>query len=148
MNIRRAVFLDANDIYQVETESFSTSWSYNSVKADLVNPIAYYWVATIGSKIVGYAGLWKILDEAEVTNIAVLPNFRNKKIGRSLVDTMINYCTETNINYISLEVRESNKIAINIYKSFGFIIKNIRKNYYTNPRENALIMGQQPLIKL
>ncbi|ONI38489.1 ribosomal-protein-alanine N-acetyltransferase [Candidatus Epulonipiscium fishelsonii] len=140
MNIRRAIVLDADDIYQVETKSFSASWSYNSIKADLVNPIAYYWVATIGSTLVGYAGFWKVLDEAEVTNVAVLPNFRNKRIGQTLVNTMLSYCKTADVNYISLEVRESNKIARNIYERLGFAVQNIRKNYYTDPKENALIM--------
>jgi ribosomal-protein-alanine N-acetyltransferase len=89
---------------------------------------------------VGYGGMYTVLNEGYVTNIGVLPQFRRKGIGKSLVEKLLDYSKEKNLEFLTLEVRVSNKAATNLYKSFGFESVGNRKNFYSNPTEDALIM--------
>ena len=88
----------------------------------------------------GYAGTWQILEEAHITNIAVSPDYRRKKVGEALLTTIINDCRNNGIKYITLEVRVSNTPAINLYEKYGFKSLGTRKGYYQNNNEDALIM--------
>ena len=85
-------------------------------------------------------GAWKIIDEAHITNIAVLKEYRGKKIGEALLKEMINTCKDNKINSMTLEVRVSNLVAQNLYKKFGFKFSGIRKEYYSDNKEDAIIM--------
>ena len=98
-----------------------------------------FYVARIDNKTAGYMGLSKIVGEGYVTNIAVLPEYRRKGVGKALLQHVINDC-ETRLEFISLEVRVSNDSAISLYNKFGFVEVGRRKRFYTNPDEDALIM--------
>ena len=123
---------------------FDDFWNYNIFKSELENGNSKYLVAKIGDKIVGFAGIIPILNEADISNIVVHKDFRNKKIGSYLLQNLINLASSLNIEIINLEVRESNIPAIHLYEKYGFEICGIRKKYYNNT-ENAILMRKKIL---
>lgn len=129
-------------IYNISKDSFSIPWSLQSIKSELSNPLAKYIVSidTNLNIVIGFIGVWIVADEADITNIAVHKDYRRLGIGRELLKRLIQLCTDLSCNSITLEVRESNNKARNLYTSLGFIIDGIRKNYYEDNRENAVLM--------
>ncbi len=143
-HIREMRAEDLDDIMEIESLSFSVPWSKNAFISELKNSdVAKYYVITIQNGIVGYAGLWKVLDEAHITNIAVHPQYRNRGMGTALLEKIITVCQKENIANITLEVRKSNETAIKIYKKMGFRHEGIRKEYYRNNKEDAVIMWRR-----
>lgn len=132
---------DIPDIANIENRSFSTPWSEKSI-LESMNAKTVFYTAHYGGKSVGYIGLSKISGEGYVTNIAVLPEYRRRGIGQKLIEYMINDCKEQ-LEFISLEVRVSNNAAVSLYKKFGFERVGLRKNFYTKPTENAVIMTKK-----
>ena len=104
------------------------------------NPRAFYIVAELDEKVVGYAGLWWIGDEGHITNVAVRPGYRHRHIGNGIIQVMIDFTTQEGIMHHTLEVRRSNLPAISLYEKFGFVVEGVRKEYYANNKEDALIM--------
>ena len=131
---------DANELSMLDAECFSIPWSEQSFLNDAKNPIAEYVIARIGEKIVGYAGFWKVLDEAQITNVAVLKKFRRQKIAHKILSELIKLAKQKSIKTLTLEVRESNLAAIKLYSGLNFKKVGTRKNYYKNPTENAVLM--------
>lgn len=131
---------DAKELANLDEQCFSVPWSENSFLNDAKNPIAEYIIARIDNKIVGYAGFWQVLDEGQITNIAVLKEFRRQKIAQKMLFELIEKAKSKNLKILSLEVRESNLAAINLYSGLNFKTVGIRKNYYKNPTENAVLM--------
>lgn len=131
---------DIDGVFEVEKNCFEHHWSKDSFKKELSNENARYIVAKIYDKIVGYVGIWFILDEGHITNVAVHSDYRGKKIGDKLVQALVNLCKENNINSMTLEVRVSNVVAQNLYKKYGFKLAGIRKEYYSDNKEDAMIM--------
>lgn len=128
-------------IYEIEKACFSTPWSKESFRTEVEeNPLAYYIAALEEEHIAGYAGMWVIVDEGHITNIAVDPKFRSKGIGNLLVDSLIKEAESRNLTALTLEVRQSNIIAQNLYKKFGFESGGVRKRYYQDTGEDAIIM--------
>lgn len=141
LNIRRMNIDDVAKVYQIEKDSFPIPWSQNSFLNDINNnKCARYLVACIDDKIVGYCGIWIILDEGHVTNIAISKEYRNLGIGKALFSTLISYSAQLGVRYITLEVRKSNSIAQKIYSDLGFYRVSIRKRYYEDNHEDAFIM--------
>ncbi|MFI3209905.1 MAG: ribosomal protein S18-alanine N-acetyltransferase [Peptostreptococcaceae bacterium] len=130
-------------VLRVEEESFVISWSRKSFEDELKNDKALYLVAKQDEKVIGYIGTWLIFDEAHITNIAVSYEFRNQKIGDKLVSELINICKDKKIKSMTLEVRNSNIIAQKLYKNHGFKLAGIRKEYYSDNKEDALIMWKE-----
>ncbi len=126
------------DIAKIEQQSFSTPWSENSI-LESMNSGTYFYVALFNGAVAGYMGVSKIAGEGYVTNIAVLPEYRNQGIGSKILEYVIKDCQQT-LEFISLEVRVSNQTAISLYKKFGFKQVGLRKRFYTNPTEDAIIM--------
>jgi ribosomal-protein-alanine N-acetyltransferase len=144
VTIRQMESRDINEVYEIEKESFSIPWSYEALKKEVEeNLLALYIVAEIDEKVVGYLGMWKIMDEAHITNIAVKKDYRGQGIGDYLMMAIIDYCEKHNIPNITLEVRKSNQVAINLYKKHGFVECGIRPKYYTDENEDALIMWRR-----
>ena len=137
--IRDFTIEDIDDIYDVEINSFSDPWSKESFKDELKNNVANYLVGCIDNRVVGYVGAWFILDEAHITNVAVKPEFRRQGIANKLIIEFINLAKINNIESITLEVRASNIAAQTLYKTFGFIEQGIRKRYYADNNEDAII---------
>lgn len=130
-----------DDIHKVEESSFTVPWSKGAFYDELSNPLANYYVCQIDDQIIGYMGTWLIADEAHITNIAIHPQFQGKGYGQDLLcGTLKNLTGNKGCKAMTLEVRESNEAAIGLYKKNGFTIEGKRKNYYTEPKEDALIM--------
>jgi ribosomal-protein-alanine N-acetyltransferase len=139
--VRQAELKDLEDIYQIEKLCFPNPWSRDALRYELEsNPRAFYIVAELGGEVIGYAGLWWIEDEGHITNIAVKPGFRSRKIGSGIVQVLIEFTREEGIMHHTLEVRRSNEAAIGLYEKFGFRVEGVRKGYYLNNGEDALIM--------
>ena len=142
--IRQAGPADARDIYEIEKLCFPDPWSLDSVRFELEeNPRAFYVVAEHSGEVVGYAGLWWIVDEGHITNVAVKPGFRNRRIADGIMSVLIDHTVSEGILHHTLEVRTSNEPAIGLYNKHGFAIEGRRKDYYqTGPRgkEDAYIM--------
>ncbi len=135
---------DIDGIFSISNSSFSTPWSIESIKGELNNPLAKYIVAKNEdlNLVVGFVGVWIVVGEASITNIAVHPDYRNEGIGSKLLLSLINLCSDLNCTLINLEVRESNYKAQNLYKKFGFVVDGIRKGYYEDNKENAILMSK------
>lgn len=132
-----------NDILstaEIEKLCFEEPWSVNSLKSCLNNKIYHFYVAKLNFKVLGYAGMYVIFEQAYICNVAVLPVFRGNGIGKNLIKTLLDLCVLKKVESISLEVRQSNNIAIKLYDSLGFQIVGKRKNFYRYPSEDALIM--------
>lgn len=134
---------DIEGILKVEERSFTIPWTHNMFMEEVNNPRAVYYVALSGDVIVAYAGVWFILDEAHITNIAVDPGYRQRKIATDLLNKIFEASRARNIKGLTLEVRESNDSAILLYRKFGFTVKGRRKGYYSDTNEDALIMWCQ-----
>ena len=131
---------DINEILDISSLSFSVSWSKNSYIQELTNTVSRYLVAKIDNKVIGLIGTWIVLDESHITNIAVHPNHRKQGIASKLVEELLYYCkTQGCISY-TLEVRSSNKAAKSLYEKYNFKQDGVRKGYYEDNKEDAIIM--------
>lgn len=125
----------------IETLSFKIPWSRSAFIDELTtNQMAVYVVAVSGREIIGYGGLWRILDEGHITNIAVHPEFRRCGAGSRIMDKLLEICQREGIKSLTLEVRKSNIPAQRLYENYGFKAEGIRKGYYSDTGEDALIM--------
>lgn len=133
---------EVNEVLKIEKEAYGDHhWSKDSFYGELSNNLAHYYCAYDSQKkLVGYAGCWQIIDEAHITTIAVRPDLQRKKIGEALLNRILQECYKNEIKYITLEVRKSNKAAIKLYEKYGFKSLGLRKGYYQNNNEDALIM--------
>ncbi|MBT2681689.1 ribosomal protein S18-alanine N-acetyltransferase [Bacillus sp. ISL-35] len=132
---------DLDDVMAVEVNSFTIPWSREAFFNELTkNQFAQYLVVEVDQKVVGYCGVWIIVDEAHITNIAVLPEYRGMKLGEALMAKVMELAREMGALRMTLEVRVSNDRAQNLYRKFGFEEGAIRKQYYTDNMEDALIM--------
>ena len=127
-------------VFEVEKSCFEDYWSKDSFKKELSNNLAKYLVAKVDGKIAGYVGIWFVVDEGHITNVAVHEDYRGKKIGDKLINELVQVCKDNKIVSMTLEVRASNKIAQNLYRKYGFKMAGIRKEYYSNNKEDAIIM--------
>ena len=130
-------------VAEMEKLCFSDPWSENSVRYELTNPLSYWLVALEGDRVAGYVGSQTVLDEADMMNIAVHPDFRRQGIARTMVETLVAELKEKNVRSLTLEVRVSNDPAISLYHQMGFVQVGRRPNYYRNPREDALILRKE-----
>ncbi|NLB90785.1 MAG: ribosomal protein S18-alanine N-acetyltransferase [Clostridiales bacterium] len=141
LTIRRMTIEDAAAVYEIEKTCFTTPWSLQSFQNEMTkNPVARYLVAQREGKIVGYAGAWLILEEGHITNIALLPQERKKGIGEALARELMQYAANLGVEYLTLEVRKSNMAAQRLYEKIGFQKVGIRKKYYEDNGEDALLM--------
>lgn len=132
---------DLDEIMVVEHESFTLPWSRVAFYNELVqNQFAKYIVLEVEEKVVGYCGVWIVIDEAHITNIALLPAYRGRKLGEALLRKLMDYARENGAKTMTLEVRVSNNVAQSLYRKLGFQGGAIRKNYYTDDHEDALVM--------
>lgn len=131
---------DIDGVFEVEKNCFEHHWSKDAFAKELKNDVARYLVAKLDGKVVGYVGIWFVMDEGHITNVAVHSDYRGKKIGDELVKSLVNLCKENNIVSMTLEVRISNLVAQNLYKKYGFKLSGIRKEYYSDNKEDAMIM--------
>ena len=133
-----AACLDA--VSALEAECFSHPWSKKSLEESLGRDNSLFLVAVENGAVIGYAGMEVIVDEGYIFNVAVSPDFRRRGVGFALVRELVTCGMKNSLCFITLEVRESNAAAISLYSKFGFIKAGERKNYYSDPTENAVIM--------
>ncbi|MEE0265694.1 MAG: ribosomal protein S18-alanine N-acetyltransferase [Acutalibacteraceae bacterium] len=133
-------------VAEIEKSCFSKPWSLSAIEAELENPNAHFYVLAVEdnntgvSKIVGYGGMHIILDEAYIANIAVFPDFRKNGFGKAITTQLINNALKHSCEFISLEVRPSNTNAVKMYSLLGFEEIGRRRNFYSAPVEDGLIM--------
>ncbi|MDQ0999793.1 ribosomal-protein-alanine N-acetyltransferase [Neobacillus niacini] len=132
---------DLDQILEVEHASFATPWSREAFYNEIYNnKFAVYIVLEEDDKIIGYCGAWVVIDEAHVTNLAILPYYRGKKLGEALLRKMMTVAKDMGARRMTLEVRVTNNVAQSLYRKLGFQNGGIRKNYYTDNQEDALVM--------
>lgn len=137
---------DLDRVLEIESRSYGNPWSRRAFVSELTdNTYAHYYVAKLDDLIVGYVGMWVILEEAHITNIAVDPDYRRMGIGQHMLETMFEKAREFGATRMTLEVRVSNVTAQNLYKKLGFAERGIRKGYYTDTNEDAIIMWKDDL---
>lgn len=141
--IRPMTSEDTKAVSDLEKECFSHPWSQNAIEAELSNSNAHFFVAVKETDVCGYIGCHIILDECYIANVAVSEKFRRQGIGRLLTDKILTYAKDKNCAFVSLEVRKSNISAISLYEKQGFEFVGERKNFYSDPTENAYIMTKE-----
>ena len=129
---------DCRTLAELDKKCFAVPWSERSFLEEVNNRLATYLLAREDGKIVGYCGFWRVSGEAQVTNIAVLPEYRRRKIAKALAEEMLKICASD--EQIVLEVRKSNEIAISFYEKLGFEKAGIRKRFYHSPDEDGITM--------
>jgi ribosomal-protein-alanine N-acetyltransferase len=138
---RSMLLEDIETICMIEKEAFPTPWTAEAFYNELVNNhFAHYLVLEIDGEITGYAGMWTIMDEAHITNIAIRKPFQGKKLGEQLLGRLQEAAVKIGILRMTLEVRVSNKMAQRLYEKMGFYPVGTRKGYYSDDHEDALIM--------
>ncbi|MCS7254193.1 MAG: ribosomal protein S18-alanine N-acetyltransferase [Armatimonadota bacterium] len=131
---------DLDEVMELEQLCFTQPWTRGMFESDLrQSELTYYIVARLKSRVIGYAGMWVAGGEAHITTIAVHPDFRRKGIGSRLMRTLLEEALRRGAKWAVLEVRQSNKAAQQLYKKWGFKLAGIRRHYYSNPIEDALI---------
>jgi [ribosomal protein S18]-alanine N-acetyltransferase len=141
LTIRKMELNDINQVMFVEIASFTSPWTEEIFKQELIeNQHAHYYIMTIDEKVIGYVGMWIVLDDAQITNIAILPGYRGQKLGEKLFRFAMQKAVSLGVTRLSLEVRVTNVVAQKMYRKFGLVPGGIRKNYYTDNHEDAIVM--------
>ena len=131
---------DLDEVARIEARNFTQPWSRGGFESSLKNDNTIYLSALMDGVVAGYCGCTYVLDEAEITNVAVEEEYRGKGIGYLLVTELVKRCSKKGINHILLEVRSSNQPAIRLYQKAGFAAESVRKNFYEQPKEDAIVM--------
>ena len=132
---------DLDAIMEVEKQCFTLPWSREAFYNELhQNRFAHYLILEEDDNVIGYCGAWLVVDEAHITNIAVLPAYQGRGLGKVLLTSMMEECKLRAIERMTLEVRESNLVAQSLYRKLGFVEGAIRKNYYSDNQEDAIVM--------
>ena len=143
--IRRMEERDIPEVAELERICFSECWSARILESGIHSPYDVYYVFEQDERILGYCNLRVLAGEGEVQRIAVQPDSRRYGVGRKMMDAMVEYAVREGACAMSLEVREGNTAARNLYESYGFVPEAVRKFYYHNPTEDALIMWKRDL---
>jgi [ribosomal protein S18]-alanine N-acetyltransferase len=132
---------DIASVVRIERASFSTVWPSDAFYNELgTNKLAHYFVGRFEDQVVAYGGIWVILEDSHVTTLAVDPPFRGRRFGEVLLLRLIDEAVERNAAWMTLEVRESNAVAQQLYRKYGFTTVTMRAGYYSDDNESAMIM--------
>ena len=146
LRIERMTLADLPEVHAIERASFSTPWPADAYRSELQsNRLATYLVARAGDELVGFAGIWLMVDEAHITTFAVHPAWRRRGIGERLLLAVLDTALGRHAREATLEVRLSNVAARRLYEKYGFRPVGLRPRYYTDNGEDALIMTTEPL---
>ena len=128
-------------VLEIEALSFTTTWPTNAFANELgENKLAHYFVGRLDGKVVAYGGIWVILEDSHVTTIAVHPDYRGRGLGEQMLTHLLDEAMARNASWITLEVRESNETAQRLYRKYGFTNVSVRRAYYSDNNENAVVM--------
>lgn len=142
LTVSQIEYRHIKEIAKLEKECFSTPWSEQTIE-DAFKTGTRFFVAEKDNLVLGYVGISAILDEGYITNVAVFPEARQQGVASTLMNSLFDFAKENSLSFISLEVRESNHAAISLYNKFGFKTEGKRKNFYSSPQEDALIMTKR-----
>lgn len=132
---------DVPAVIRIERASFSTVWPSDAFFNELgTNKLAHYFVGRIDDRIVTYGGIWVILEDSHITTLAVDPDYRGKRFGEVLLLRLVDEALERGAAWMTLEVRESNAVAQQLYRKYGFTTVTMRRGYYSDDNESALVM--------
>ena len=145
IHIREMTLDDVEQVYRLEESIFSIPWSKTSFENSIKGKDTLFIVAEKEEKIVGYLGMYLFSQEADISNVAVSKEYRRQHIANQLLEYILTQAKARGVKNVTLEVRETNVAAIKLYEKKGFCEAGIRKNYYKEPTENALIMWKQNL---
>ena len=132
-----------DDLARLECLCFSRPWSRQALKEELTNPAACFLVGEEAGKVLGYAGMHCAAGECYVDNVAVFPEARRQGVGRKLMEALLQAAAARGGEFLSLEVRPSNRAAVSLYSRLGFLEEGRRRNFYTDPTEDALILTRR-----
>lgn len=142
--IRRMTSEDIGPVYRIEEASFQTPWTMEAFEKEInENALAIYHVMELDGEVIGYGGMWSVMDELHITNFAVLPAFRGRGYAHVLMKALIDYGTLHGFKYMTLEVRRGNAVAISLYEKHGFEGIGYRPKYYVDSGEDALVMWKE-----
>ena len=141
LNVRNMIPADGQEVAKLEMQIFSDAWSEKSILDTLKQSQAFIVVAEQGNAIVGYCIVYFVLDEAEIVRVAVDASLRKQGVGQELLRKTCHICKEKGIERLLLDVREGNENARRFYQAFGFEVDGLRKNFYDNPKEHAVLMS-------
>lgn len=136
---------DLDGVLAIEEASFTNPWTREMYLAELARPAdAFCFVARdhLGA-IVGFCSFWRVVDEIHINNLAVAPRFRRTGVASALLTRVLDEAIRLGARAATLEVRRSNAAALALYARFGFAVSGIRRNYYTSPEEDALILWRR-----
>ncbi|MDD2586584.1 MAG: ribosomal protein S18-alanine N-acetyltransferase [Syntrophomonadaceae bacterium] len=138
--IRKMTVQDIDQIMDIEKEVFTLPWSRESYLGELKNKFATYLICDSEGEVAGYAGIWVVFEDAHITNIAVAQRFQGMGMGNTLMQEVEKVARDKKARRILLEVRPSNERAINMYTNLGYVATSLRKGYYPDNCEDAIIM--------
>lgn len=130
-------------IAALEARCFSDPWSLRSIRSELENPLSRWLAAIVDGQVAGYVGSQQVLDEADIMNLAVAPEYRRRGLGRALLEALIRALEDAGVRVLALEVRAGNAPALALYQALGFAPVGRRPRYYRHPAEDALILKKQ-----
>jgi len=143
ISIRTAQLYDVEGIEKIERLSFPTPWSQQLIREEILFPLSLNLIAEQAEEVVGYVLSWLIVPEVHILNLAVTPQERKKGIGKMILESLFQEGLGKGATKFTLEVRHRNEAAICFYKHFGFLVKGVRKGYYQDTGEDALIMWKE-----
>jgi len=127
-------------VCQIESDSFSVPWTRRAFEDEMKNKLAIYIVAVDDNEVIGYAGMWHVVNEGHIVNVAVKEERRRQGVGALLIERLIGIAVENEMIGLTLEVRMSNAAGQRLYHKFGFKPEGIRRKYYADTGEDAIIM--------
>ena len=140
IEVREMRYEDLDEVMKIENVCFAIPWTRESMQGELFSLMKFYYVALFDGKIAGYGGMWHVVTEGHITNIAVSPDYRRMGVGSAIVDALMQTAEEKEMLGVTLEVRVSNEAAIKLYKKHGFVVTGTRKKYYSDNNEDAYLM--------
>lgn len=147
--IRKMIMNDFEQVIDIDQKSFSLPWPPRTFQFEITeNSASRCWVADLNGKVIGIMVAWLILDELHIATFATHPEFRNQDVGKKLLLHTLRLARAEGVARAILEVRESNEVAIKMYKSFNFVEDGVRKEYYKDNNENAVLMSLNELDNL
>ncbi|MEN6594590.1 MAG: ribosomal protein S18-alanine N-acetyltransferase [Clostridiaceae bacterium] len=145
--IRPMTRSDVSRVHEIECACFRSPWSKNALLGELRNDVAHYLVMELGGDLIGYGGMWVLFEEAHVTNVAIMPDYRKNGRGRTLMLAMMERAVKYGAEKMTLEVRESNLVAQHLYEKLDFYQNGFRARYYSDTGEGALILWNSNIQK-
>jgi len=130
------------EVLAIEKEAYAEAWTLGMFRQEIRSVMSSFYVAYLDDTLIGYVGLWKVLEEAHITSVTIRKEYRGQGYGRILVSFILSLAANSGLTEATLEVRESNAPAIHLYETMGFQRTGLRKGYYAKTNENAIVMAR------